>query len=244
MIRLIITGLALAIILILSIIVLPIEWLIGKISKKAKDKSSRIIIKIVFRIFLFTSGVKATVIGRENIPQDKAVLYVGNHRGIFDIIATYPYLPGISGYVAKKSLKKFPLFSHWMSNIKCLFIDREDARQGLKTILLGIEYIKSGASLVIFPEGTRSKSDKEMLPFKDGSFKLATKTGCPIVPLAINNTSAIFEDQFPKIKKAHIIIEFLEPIYIENLSQEEIKNLTSSTQEIIRKTVLKNIDLI
>lgn len=131
-----------------------------------------------------------------------------------------------------------------MSNIKCLFIDREDARQGLKTILLGIEYIKSGASLVIFPEGTRSKSDKEMLPFKDGSFKLATKTGCPIVPLAINNTSAIFEDQFPKIKKAHIIIEFLEPIYIENLSQEEIKNLTSSTQEIIRKTVLKNIDLI
>ena len=244
MFRLIITGLSLAIVLIVSIVLLPIEWLIGKVSKKAKDRSSRFIIKIVFRVFLFTAGAKVTVIGRDRIPKDKAVLYVGNHRGIFDIIATYPYLNGVSGYVAKKSLKKFPLFSHWMANIKCLFIDRDDARQGLKTILQGIEYIKSGTSIVIFPEGTRSKSDKEMLPFKDGSFKLATKSGCPIVPLAINNTSGLFEDQFPKMKKTHIIIEFLDPIYLDKLSSEDLKNLTSSTQEIIRKAVLKNIDLI
>ncbi len=240
MIRFILTLIALIIILILSLIALPIEWLIGKISINAKNKSSRKIVQFIFHIFKFTTGTKLTVIGKEKIPKDKAVLYVGNHRGIFDIILTYINMPGITGYVAKEKLNRFPLFAHWMRNIKCLFLDRDDARQGLKTILKGVEYIKSGISIAIFPEGTRSKTDLEMLPFKEGSFKLATKTKCPIVPLAINNTSAILEDQFPRIKKSHIIIEFCDPIYIENMSIEEIKNLPYKTQDIIKETVAKN----
>lgn len=244
MIRFILTLLSLVIILLLSLIGLPVVWLIGKISNNTKDRISRTLVKGYFRIFLFTAGAKITVIGKEKIPTERSVLYVGNHRGIFDIILSYPFMPGLTGYVAKLKLKKFPLLYHWMDNIKCLFLDRDDARQGLKTILKGIEYIKSGISIAIFPEGTRSKADLEMIPFKEGSFKLATKSGCPIVPMAINNTSALFEDQFPRIKSAKVILEFCDPIYLENLSPEEIKNLASSTQEIIRNTVIKNCELL
>ena len=88
-----------------------------------------------------------------------------------------------------------------------------------------IEYVKSGISIFIFPEGTRNKTEDSLLPFKAGSFKIATKSGCDIIPVAINNSSAVFEDHFPKIKKAHVIIEYGKPIPVTELSRDELKAL-------------------
>lgn len=90
-----------------------------------------------------------------------------------------------------------------MRYLHCLFLDRKDIKKGLKTILTGIDLIKSGISVCIFPEGTRNRneSDLDLLDFHEGSFRLATKTDCLIVPIAMNNTVSIFEKQFPKIRK-------------------------------------------
>ena len=95
--------------------------------------------------------------------------------------------------MAKAEMRKIPLLSDWMRYLHCLFLDRKDIKKGLKTILEGVEKIKSGISICIFPEGTRNRNEDELelLPFHEGSFKLATKTNCPIVPIALNNTVSI-----------------------------------------------------
>ena len=83
-----------------------------------------------------------------------------------------------------------------------------------------------------------------MLPFKDGALKISTKTGCPIVPISMNNTAAIFENQFPRIKKTHVVIEYGEAIYPKELDKETQKHLGAYCQNIIQETIQKNAALL
>lgn len=232
--------------LILSIPLLIAEWVIGKFSPMKKDISSLRIIQAVFRFILKITGVKVTVIGEENVPKDTPVLYIGNHRSYFDILLTYSRCPIRAGYVAKKEMERYPLLSNWMKYLHCLFLDRSDIKQGLQIILTAVEKIKSGISICIFPEGTRNKadSDLEMLPFHEGSFKIATKAKCPIIPVSMNNTSEMFEAHFPRIKPCHVVIEYGKPIYPEELSKEDRKKIASYTQNVILETLKKNQALI
>lgn len=221
MIRFISVALFVVIFLILSIPLLIAEWIIGKFNMDIKNRSSLAIVNWAFRWCLRLSGVKITYIGEERIPKDQAVLYIGNHRSYFDILMTYVRVPRPTGYVAKLEMLKIPLLSHWMKNLHCLFLDRKDLKQGAKIILAAIGKIKDGISICIFPEGTRNKIADTFLPFHAGSFKIAEKSGCPIIPIALNNAGDVFEDHFPKIKKNHVVIEYGEPIYPNELSKEE-----------------------
>ena len=186
--------------LIIGIPVLFVEWIIGKFNRQAADISQLRMVQWAFRVILFICGTRLTIIGEENVPKDQPVLYIGNHRSYFDIIITYSRCPRLTGYVAKDSMKKVPLLSVWMSRLHCLFINRSDVKEALKTILAGIDNIKNGISMCIFPEGTRNKTEDLMLPFKEGSFKMAEKTGCLIVPMAISGSADILEAHFPKVK--------------------------------------------
>ena len=245
MIRFILCVTYVVVFLILSIPLLIAEWIIGKFSPSAKDISSLRIIQAVFKGVLWISGVKVTVIGEENVPKDAPVLYIGNHRSFFDIPLTYPRCPIRTGYVAKKELEKVPLLSSWMKYLHCLFLDRTDIKQGLKTILTAVDKVKSGISICIFPEGTRNKNtdDLDMLPFHEGSFKIATKTKCPIIPIAINNSADIFEAHFPKIRPAKVVVEYGKPIYPDELDKETKKHLGEYTQGIIHQMLEKNKSL-
>ena len=244
MIRFIITAVFLILFLIVSIPIFFIEWIIGKINMDVKNRSSLAIVQWAFRVIIFLCGTKVTYIGEENIPTDTPVLYVGNHRSIFDIVLTYPRVKGLTGYISKIEVEKIPLLRTWMRYLHCLFLDRTNIKEGLKTILTAIEQMKNGISICIFPEGTRSKEADVFLPFHDGSFKIAQKAGCPIVPIAINNTSAIFEDHFPKIKKTQVVIEYGKPIYIDELPAEQKKQLAPYVQQIIMDMYFKNKELI
>lgn len=233
MIRLLLVILFLVTFFLLSIPVYLIEWILGKFNMNARHKSSFFIVQHAFKIILFISGATVDIKGFENIPADKAVLYVGNHSSFYDIIVAYSILPTLTGFVAKKEMIKVPFLNVWMYYMNCLFIDRNNIREGLKTILKGVDQIKSGISVFIFPEGTRSKTG-EMAPFKEGSMKMASKTGCPIIPVAFKNTSSLFEAQFPRIKGAHVSIEFGEPIYPKELTKEELKFLGAYSQNRIQ----------
>ena len=136
--------------LILSIPILFVEWIIGKFNPMAKEISSLRIVQAVFRFILWISGVKLTVIGEENVPTDVPVLYIGNHRSFFDVPITYPRCPIRTGYIAKKEMEKVPLLSTWMKRLHCLFLDRNDLKQGLKTILTAIEKVKSAFPSAFF----------------------------------------------------------------------------------------------
>lgn len=134
---------------------------------------------------------------------------------------------------------RVPLLSSWMKNLHCQFLDRDNIKEGLKTILHAIELVKSGISICIFPEGTRNKTD-EMLPFKEGSLKIAEKSGCAIVPMAITNSAEIFENHAPKIKKCHVILEYGKPFYVKDLEKEQQKFVGAYTQGLVAEMLKKN----
>ena len=232
--------------LILSIPILLIEWVIGKFNKRAKDISSLRIIQAVFRFILKITGADITVKGHENVPADTAVLYIGNHRSFFDILLTYVLCPDVTGYVAKKEMERYPLLSNWMHYLHCLFLDRKDIKQGLKTILQAADYVKSGISVCIFPEGTRNKNadETDMLPFHDGSFKIATRAKSPIIPVAISNSANIWEANFPKMSPTHVVIEYGKPIIPSELDRDTQHHLGAYTQSIIKEMLIKNKELV
>lgn len=228
--------------LILSIPILIGEWIVGMFSKRAKDISSLRIIQAVFRVILKVTGAQITVKGHENVPKDQAVLYIGNHRSYFDILLTYVLCPDLTGYVAKKEMEPIPLLSSRMKYLHCLFLDRKDLKEGMKTILTAIDKVKQGISICIFPEGTRNKASSELdlLPFHEGSFKIAVRAGCPIIPVAITNSAELFEAHFPKIKPCKVIVEYGSPIYPDQLSKEDKKRLGSYTRDILLDMLKKN----
>lgn len=244
MIRFILILLFLIVFVLCSIPLLLVEWLISKINRRAADISSLRVVQWAFKVIIFLSGVKLTVIGQEHVPRGEAVLYVPNHQSYFDIILTYARCPGLTGYVAKDSMLKIPILSHWMRRLYCLFLNRSDIKEGLKTILTGIQQIKNGVSMCIFPEGTRNKHPEQMMPFKEGSLKMAEKTGCPIIPIAISNSAEIFENHMPKIKSCRVILQYGEPIRIQDLDKEQRKFLGSYTRDRIQEMLSTHKELL
>lgn len=235
MIRLIAVASFVVLFLICSIPLLIIEWIIGKFNMDIKNRSSLAIVNWGFKCCLFLAGTKVIVKGEENVPVDEPVLYIGNHRSYFDILITYIRVPRPTGYIAKKEMLKWPLLVNWMRNLHCLFLDRRDIKQGLKVILEAIEKVKSGISICIFPEGTRNRTNHTFMEFHEGSFKIASKTGCAIVPMAIYNSADIFEDHLPKVKKTTVILEYCKPVYVWDLSKEDQKHIGLYTQNIIKE---------
>ena len=207
--------------------------LVGLLDPKKKVTMSQDIAVWGFKVILKLSGTTIDVKGLENVPADVPVLYVANHRSYFDIVTCYTLVKNNTGFIAKKEMEKFPSVQRWMKYINCQFLDRDNVREGLKTILKCIDLIKEGTSIFVFPEGTRSLGG-EMLPFKEGTFKIATKTGCPIIPVAIKDTEKIFETHIPKIEKRTVSIEFGPPVYPSDLTAAEKKFIGATVQNKIR----------
>ena len=244
MIRFLLVVLFLFLYLLLGIPVLGIEWIIGKFNKNLSDYQSLRLVQWAFNVILKISGVEVTVIGEENVP-DEPVLFIGNHRSYFDILLTYSRCKRLTGYVAKKEMLRYPLLRDWMKRLYCLFLDRENPKKGLKTILQAIDYEKNGISICIFPEGTRNDGEElSMFPFHNGSFKIAEKSGCAIVPISLNNTVSIFEAHLPFIRKTHVVLEYGKPIYMKDMDKETKKHIGEYCQNIIQETINKNQALV
>ncbi|EOT28249.1 1-acylglycerol-3-phosphate O-acyltransferase [Eubacterium sp. 14-2] len=245
MIRIILVAVFLITFLILSIPVMIGEKILRKFNPYAADISSLRIVQWAFKVVLFIAGTEITVIGEEHVPKDQPVLYVPNHLSYFDIVITYSRCPGLTGYIAKDKMQRYPLLSTWMKMLYCLFLDRKDMREGLKMVLTGIDHIKHGISICIFPEGTRNPHPEEgMMPFKEGSLKMAEKTGCPVIPVAISNTHNIFESHMPFIRKCHVIVEYGEPVLIKELDKEQRKFSGAYTRSKIEEMLKKHQDML
>lgn len=240
MIRFVLVVLLLLGFLVINIPMLYSERAMAKGDKRPHQEHCLKVVQAMFRMLIRITGSQVTVRGYKNIP-DEAVLYVGNHRSYFDILVGYAVVPGLTGFVAKKEMKRYPILADWMDSVNCLFLDRKDIKAGLKTILEGIEKVKNGISIWIFPEGTRNKGvdPLEMLPFKEGSLKIAEKSGCPVVPVAITGTSEIFEQHIPFMRPSKVTIEFGEPFYVKELEPEDRKHVGAYTQKRILEMLEK-----
>jgi 1-acyl-sn-glycerol-3-phosphate acyltransferase len=185
------------------------------------------------------SGAKVKIQGEENIPKDIPVVFISNHQGNYDIALFMSYINKPKGYIAKAEMEKIPVMKTWMKYMNCVFMDRSDIRKSAEAIVEGIKILKQGYSLVIFPEGTRSKSNK-LGEFKAGSFKLATKPRVPIIPVTLNGTYKLMEGNRNIIKPAEVEI-FIHPmIETANLSKEQLDELPNKVREIIASKLPKH----
>lgn len=242
--RIIFVALFVVLFLLLMIPVMIVEWIIGKFNQDLKDRSSIRIVQWAFRRILFLCGTKITVIGEENVPKNEPVLYIGNHRSYFDVVITYARVPGLCGYISKKEIERLPLLNVWMRYLHCLFLDRNNIKEGLSVILAAINKVKSGISICVFPEGTRNNTSEDFLPFHGGSLKIAEKGDCAIIPMALNHTDDIFEAHLPWIRKTHIVLEYCKPIYPKDLPKEDRKKLSDIVEKVIKDTYYKNQSLL
>ncbi|KAB3534471.1 1-acyl-sn-glycerol-3-phosphate acyltransferase [Alkaliphilus pronyensis] len=183
------------------------------------------------------TGSNIEVMGVNNIP-DGPVLFVSNHQGNFDIPLLLSNLPKSIGFVAKIELKKMPIINRWMELLECVFIDRKDLRQSLRAITRAIEVLKSGQSIVIFPEGTRSKGN-EIQPFKPGSLRMAAKADVPIVPITIKGSYKILEAT-NKINPADVQIIISEAINVNEIDTDKATDLTVMVFNIIKDNLENN----
>ncbi len=185
------------------------------------------------------SDSTVNVHGLDNLPKESSMLFVSNHQSNFDILLLLAFLPVPKGFVAKVELEHFPFVSQWMKRIHCLFMDRNDIKQSAQIIIKGIKQLQSGINMVIFPEGTRSKTG-ELGEFKAGSFKLALKSKKPLIPVTIDGTRNVMEANNYKIKGQTINLYIHEPIDTTVLTKEETAELPDRVKAIIEKDLRKH----
>lgn len=178
------------------------------------------------------AGARVTVEDRSGLDPDRTVLIVSNHQGDFDI----PLLLGYSGrqlaFVAKKELEGLPLISRWMRLLGCIFLDREDRRRQVAQLRQTVDQLQQGLSMVIFPEGTRSRGP-EMRPFAKGSLNLAEKAGVIIQPVTLVDTYKLWPKGRKTMPGADVKLILHPPLDPTTLSREEKAVLHETVREIV-----------
>lgn len=189
------------------------------------------------RSLIKLAGGEISVSGIENVPSSGPVLFVSNHQGNFDIPILLGFIDKPKAFIAKAEIKKIPLIYSWMTLMKCVFIQRNNLRQSLSVIQQGTEVLKSGQSLVIFPEGSRSKNS-QLGRFKPGSFKLALEAQVPIIPISINGSYKLMENQGFIIRPAKVELIIAPPVF----PKEQITTRELATK--VRNVIETNLKMI
>ena len=185
-------------------------------------------------LLVFYARADVSISGTELIPKDTRYLMVSNHRSLADPVVMVNKMPKEEiTFVSKPGNLKIPIIGKVMHKCGCLPLDRENNREALKTVKAATEYInKDYCSVVIYPEGTRSKQEG-MLPFHAGSFKIAQRADVPVVVVALRNTDKVIHN-FP-LKKTNVYIDVIGVIDAGYVKEHKTKDTAQLAQEMIEK---------
>ena len=173
--------------------------------------------------------------GVENIPDENGFMFFPNHQGLYDVLAILDVCPKPFSVVAKKEIANIQFLKQVFACMKAYMIDRDDIKQSLQVIINVTNEVKKGRNYLIFPEGTRSKNGNELLEFKGGSFKAATKAKCPIVPVALIDSFKPFDTN--TTSQATVQVHFLKPLYYEEYKDMNTKEIAALVRERIQNTI-------
>ena len=179
------------------------------------------VLKLIDRRAMKGGRITIDAHGVENLPDKDGFIFFPNHQGLFDVLAILQACPRPFSVVMKKENQNTPFLKQVFQCMKAYALDRDDVRQSMKVIQQVAAEVKNGRNYLIFAEGTRSRNKNELLEMKGGSFKSATKSQCPIVPVALINSYQAFDTK--SIKKLTVQVHFLKPLYY-----EEYKNMKST----------------
>ena len=173
--------------------------------------------------------------GVENIPDENGFMFFPNHQGLYDVLAILDVCPKPFSVVAKKEIANIQFLKQVFACTKAYMIDRDDIKQSLQVIINVTNEVKKGRNYLIFPEGTRSKNGNELLEFKGGSFKAATKAKCPIVPVALIDSFKPFDTN--TTSQVTVQVHFLKPLYYEDYKDMNTKEIAALVRERIQNTI-------
>lgn len=181
---------------------------------------------------LVVSRIKVSVKGLSNIDPSSPYIYMPNHQSNFDIPVLLGHLTVQFRWLAKKELFKIPIFGHAMRNVGYISIDRSDRQSAFESLKVAAEKIKSGVSVLIFPEGTRSR-DGKIRPFKKGGFVMAIDSGVPIVPVVITGTRSIMPKGRFRVYPGHVSMVIHKPIETSIYTPETKDGLMEKVRRVI-----------
>ena len=184
------------------------------------------------RGILFVSRVKVTVNGLANIDPSQSYVYMSNHQSNFDIPVLLAYLPVQFRWLAKAELFKIPLFGRAMRGAGYVKIDRFDQESAFESINEAARKMKNGVSVMIFPEGTRSR-DGNIRSFKKGGFVMAVDAGVPIVPVILLGTWTLMAKSSLKINTGDVSLNIKTPIATADYTRDNKDDLIKSVRDVI-----------
>jgi 1-acyl-sn-glycerol-3-phosphate acyltransferase len=181
---------------------------------------------------LIVSRIKVSVSGLSNIDLSAPYIYMPNHQSNFDIPVLLGHLRVQFRWLAKVELFRIPVFGHAMRKAGYISIDRHNRESAIKSLKAAADKIKNGISVLIFPEGTRSR-DAEIQPFKKGGFVLAIDSGVPIVPIVITGTGAIMTKGKFRVNPGQVSMIIYKPINTSGYT----RNTKEALMENVRRTI-------
>ena len=191
-----------------------------------------IIARFWAKSILFVSGIKVDVEGLANIDPFKSYIYMANHQSNFDIPVLLGCLPIQFRWLAKAELYKIPIFGRAMSGAGYVKIDRSNQKSAIKSINEVAAKMKNGVSVMLFPEGTRSR-DGTINAFKKGGFVMAVDTGVPIVPVIIRGTRSIMTKGSWRIHRARVTLFIDKPIDTSGFTRDTKEDLLKAVRYVI-----------
>lgn len=186
------------------------------------------------RVNAFVTPMLVRVRGKENIKKGVSYVVISNHQSYYDIFLIYGWLGIDIKWIMKKELAKIPGLGFGSKKVGHIFLDRSNSRVALESLNEAKRKLVDGTSVVIFPEGTRSKTG-EMGPFKKGAFKLALDLGLPILPVTISGTGKIWPADTIDIKPGRSGLLIHKPIDITNYTEDSIRELMIHARNVIEK---------
>jgi 1-acyl-sn-glycerol-3-phosphate acyltransferase len=188
--------------------------------------------RIWAKCILALSNIKVGVKGLSNLKPGRSYIYMPNHMSNFDIPVLQAYLPVQFRWLAKAELYKIPIFGYAMKRAGYISIDRFDRKSAMESLNKVAKIIRDGVSVIIFPEGTRSRTNK-VQPFKKGGFFLAVDSGVPIIPIIIRGTERIMPKKQMSIKPGNVTLEITRPINSSDYTRETKDDLMEKVRDII-----------
>jgi len=197
-----------------------------------KGRIFRRLSKIYSGIVLPVLGVKVEVRGLSRVDRNRPYVFMSNHVSHVDSPALAVAIPHPMFWVFKRELSRIPVFGWVLTSLGQIMVDRGDARQARGAMASATEGLKGNQSILIYPEGTRSK-DGTLQPLKKGGFFLAIRSGFPIVPVRVSGSHEVLPSGALTVHPGRVVIELFDPVPTEGRTESDIPELMSRVRDVL-----------
>lgn len=214
-------------------------WWCGR-SKKVTLEEAYAVVKKVTKNANRAGRVKIESYGLENLPAEDGFMFFPNHQGLFDVLVFLESCPRPFGFVIKKEASNIILLKQVMEALRSYAMDRDDIKQSMQVIMNVAKDVSAGRNFLIFAEGTRSKNGNQLLDFKGGSFKSATKAKCPIVPCALIDSFVPFDEN--SIRPVTVKVVYLPPMYYDEYKDMKTVDIAAEVKRRIEEAIAQHTE--